>query len=272
MSLGDLRKPIRRVISTENEFTAKRVLRRFRSGPETPLNVLVHAGVWKTASQWIRLVLTDPRLYDFHDLLPASTQDLGSERRKALYTPYFGHPDDLPGRIRGKVGYLVVVREPASQFVSWYVSTRYTHVPTKGVLQIRQEMEGMSDLQGAFYFLENYFGEIAEIYNGWNSISLRSEIEFLDFDQLRENPADALEVTLSQLGWRIDRERLQRVCDFYHRDKLEPRFTASPSKYQSRELAPTVRAHDWSTEIVTRYDGVFEDYESMRSQAYSEVH
>ena len=70
MGLARLRK-LRKLVPIEYEYMARRAaLKLVRVKHRSAFEQVYHCCVWKTASQWVRLVLSDPRVYAHSGLAP----------------------------------------------------------------------------------------------------------------------------------------------------------------------------------------------------------
>ncbi len=176
MLLGQLRK-LRQVLPVETEYELRNacaalvpVRHRSRNG------AVFHTCVWKTASQWVRVVLSDPRLYMYSGLkihIPI-TSDLWwpdparliiPKRRivPGLYCDY-----SLFARIRKPARHAVffVQRDPRDILISWYFSNRYSHRPMTTVNDERKALADLSERDGILATVE-HFGEIAGMLRSW---------------------------------------------------------------------------------------------------------
>jgi hypothetical protein len=166
---------LRALVTPTAEYRLRRAVNRLlpvrhRSG----LDQLYHACVWKTASQWVRIVLSDPRLYRYSGLSPHLADDHLRPDPAATRFPSRGIVTALmrdyaffaavpkPERWRA----FFVKRDPRDLLVSFYFSNRYSHRPNPGILQVRAELSGLSDAQGLLKTLER-FAPLASILTSW---------------------------------------------------------------------------------------------------------
>lgn len=132
---------------------------------------LYHCCVHKTASQWLRALLSDRRVFRYCGLEPYSYEahlpggaDLRplTERRFAapfpertivspLYVDFEGFASlPKPARYRA----FFVPRDPRDLVVSMYFSWRYSHPPMGEIPRLRAELEGMDEQAGYRYTAE----------------------------------------------------------------------------------------------------------------------
>ena len=154
-----LRPAIRAVVGLESEYRLRRALYRLIPADNAhPERHFLHCTAWRSASQWVRMVLSDPRLYRYHGHLPYAAHNLPPPDARgamatSLYMPY-GSAKALLDRAPGRA--IFVVRDPRDLLVSWYLSNRYLHDPVDVVVSRRAEMEGLSDEDGIARSVETF--------------------------------------------------------------------------------------------------------------------
>lgn len=192
--LATIRNTLRPHLDLRAEYAIRRGI--YRSMPVAHRSSharVVHACLWKTASQWVRLILSDPRIYCAGGHLPFVTSDVrdNADRRKALmkaprsallacYEPYPSAKQMVAG---APLRATLVVRDPRELLVSWYISTRYSHDPTENVMRRRAEMSGMDDIDGMIYAASEFAKEFPPIVNSWLN-SPQDDLKVVRFEDL----------------------------------------------------------------------------------------
>ncbi len=137
----------------------------------TELSNIYHCCVYKTGSQWIRRLFSDPRLYRWSGLKPINGARLGGDPENRIPLAARQKPGGFPvdTAVTGlfmsyenfrimpkpeKYAAFFVVRDPRELVVSWYLSTRFTHPENPGVKELRRKMEGMDDKEGIKFSID----------------------------------------------------------------------------------------------------------------------
>lgn len=173
--------------------TMRSVVKRFPKPVETALrntlwsatpirhqstnDVIFHCCTWKSASQWVKAVLSDPRVYrgcglrakqmtpdEWH---ASGLTGSGSIQTKKIYTPLYLTYSDIAGQLDAHPSRaFFVIRDPRDLLVSRYFSRLSAHPLTDRIAQFRAELEAMSKEQGLVHVLSD-FGSIIDIGDDW---------------------------------------------------------------------------------------------------------
>ena len=253
---------LRRLVPSKvkSSISRRNVKIEYRS---TSLNIY-HCCVPKAGSQWIKAILSDPRIYMYSGLLPYTYQRtlpglvdprkltdrsfLKPFPRKTVITPLyidFKNFLALPKPERYKAFF--VMRDPRDLVISTYFSQRYSHVPMGNIPKVRELLEGMSQKDGIRYmirFLED-FG-IYEALRSWvNSSKSDDNVLLIRFEDLIIN--DNLEIfkrLFSHTDIRIPEEVLCQLLQDYSFERLSGRRQGEEDKYAHyRKGSPG----DWKT-------------------------
>lgn len=168
-----LRNAIRRVVNREQEYRLRRLLMRLmpvkhRSG----CTHIVHACTWKTASQWVRIVLSDPSVYRYSGLSPfaidhsAATADTVLATRDVLLSPAYVPFEVLEPVLNPQVRAFFVLRDPRDVLVSRYYSRLSAHPLDEHMAQHRNALQVLDKEQGLLHVLES-FDPVAHIMRSW---------------------------------------------------------------------------------------------------------
>jgi hypothetical protein len=176
VNLSALRR-LRSRIDVEREMQLRRTV--FRAVPvahRSPYAAVIHVTVFKTASQWMRVVLSDPRVYRRSGLLPyamgghgklaADPEGHAIGPRSLVLSMYANREtfDRIPKPDDWRV--LVVARNPMDLLVSWHFSNRYTHPENPAILRRRERMAGMTEREALDYTIGE-FGQVSDLLLPW---------------------------------------------------------------------------------------------------------
>ena len=177
-----------------------------------------HCCVWKTASQWIRNVLSATDVYRYSGLLAYAYEQHEGRDDRALQNRTFDRPfplrriisplyisfesfEQLPKPLDYRAFF--VVRDPRDLVVSHYFSSRYSHVENPGVLDERQRLTDLPEKDGMLVHMR-YMADrgIFDALRSWSVGSANNpDHKVLRFEDL---------VGSDQLQWM---KRLTNHCD-----------------------------------------------------------
>jgi hypothetical protein len=130
---------------------------------------IYHCTVQKSASQWIREILSNPRIYQYSGLTSHAPRYGGDYRRpnslgifpaNAIVTPLYIQHDEFV-RIPKPRSYraFFVMRDPRDVVTSWYYSMKYSHSATAEIEPVRHDLNRLNESDGFVYaidFLRDY--------------------------------------------------------------------------------------------------------------------
>lgn len=234
---------LRPLISGTTEYRLRRAGYSVLPAPRTAHSI-AHCCVWKTGSQWIRLVMSDPEFYRATGLTPypvfnSVAVEKGAEfgfREPAALLNFFADYGTFRRVAEGSdVRPFFVVRDPRDLIVSWYFSSRYTHPETDRINALRAEMKGMNDSEGIGYSIE-YFERIAKIIQSWvDAKEADPSIWIVKYEDL--TGPDMLETwsaLLDHLDIQIDAKLLERLFGRYSKANLMGPSSAASSNHKYR--------------------------------------
>lgn len=250
MLLAQARK-LRRFVSVETEIKVRNSLYKIMPTKHRCKNDnIFHACVWKTASQWVRLVLSDPRVYRYSGLTPAPSNPYLKPNHKnadpalttfpnrsiilTLYQSY-----DFMQQVRKPENNFTffVKRDPRDLVVSFYFSNRFSHRENQGVVADRQELQNLSEQEGLLHTLDQ-FRKFVPILTSWEEAAKTdNRIRVVRYEDLTgENRVDCWHQLLNAADVRIPRDVMAEIVDTYAFEKItggrEKGVEASTEKYR----------------------------------------
>lgn len=232
MVMSQLRK-LRQLVPLEREYAIRNACSSFIPVRYRSRNsVVYHTCVWKTASQWVRVILSDPRIYMYSGLktfIPVQSADWWP-RPEALTVParrivpglYCSH--DLFARIPKPAAYasFFVQRDPRDILISWYFSNRYSHtLRWKEVVERRQELAQLSEREGILATVDG-FNNIAGMLRSWaEAAKADPAITIVRYEDLTgPDQVDAWSGLLTHCDIKIPRDVLAKVLGTYAFEKI----------------------------------------------------
>jgi hypothetical protein len=142
-------------------YSSLRVVQR------SPYDNIYYCCTQKTASQWFRMVLCDPIVFQYTGLRPFRYRQLG------LREAHFDRP--LPPGTIGIHLYVdyatyaaipkpdsyttfFILRDPRDIVVSWYFSAKYSHKPVDPIPELRRNLEPLDLQDGLKYIIDAWDG------------------------------------------------------------------------------------------------------------------
>lgn len=194
---------LRPLIPLPREYAARDVLYRAIPVKERArAGSVFHCCTWKTASQWVRLVLSDPRIYRNSglrvDLLgecdgAAFRHGRRPARPGRLATPLYGTPAQFDQLRLPDEAYrcFFVVRDPRDLLVSWYFSNLVSHDPNPAIARRRAELEALSEEAGLISQLEGDFQVVPATLAAWIDRADRDpQVRLVHYEDLVGGDAD----------------------------------------------------------------------------------
>ena len=210
---------------------------------KSDVSALFHCCVHKTASQWVRLIISDPRFCRAVGLkpyfAPAMRLNFPDERKPvpehSVVGSFFTDKDtlleiDKPANWRA----FFVTRDPRDLLISRYHSKRFSHRASDKLRLHRELMDGMSDEEGIIWMIENQFDEVAtRLASFTQSGECDNRIVLAKFEELTgSNRVPAWSAMLTSLGFEVPEATLAKVLNFYRFDRM--RAPASAGKHDEK--------------------------------------
>lgn len=194
MIMGHIRK-LRRLVPIEAEYEVRNACSIFVPiRYKSRYSAVFHTCVWKTASQWIRVVLSDPRIYMYSGLKPRVPVDstmwwpkpyqLMIPDRRIVPDLYCDYEQFTQLRKPAPYAVFFVKRDPRDILISWYFSNRYSHRPMTSVNEKRDILANMSERDGILATVD-CFDEFASMLRSWIEASkLGAAVRIVRYEDL----------------------------------------------------------------------------------------
>lgn len=207
---------------------------------ESHLTNIYHCCVYKTGSQWIRRIFSDPRLYMWSGLKPLNGASLGGGERNRIPVSERIKPEGFPAKtavlgmfisyenfkeIKKPDNHITffIMRDPRELVISWYFSTRYTHVKNPSIMSLREKMEGMTDKEGIMFSIDywkhtNHFNMLSE----WNRAEQNyKKLKIFSFEDLTgANAYFHFKQIISYCGIKMPEKILKQVYESHSIQKI----------------------------------------------------
>jgi hypothetical protein len=222
---------LRRAIDLDREMQIRRLAyRAIPVASRSEFSSVVHITVFKAASQWVRIVLSDPRMYRYSGLLPytlGGPHELSAHPhrypipgRSMVLTVYASREtfDTIPKPQNWRV--IVVVRDLLDLLVSWHFSMRYTHPLNDWVARRRWLMDGLPEDEALMITIDE-FQEINDLLLPWLDANDDPRVRFYRYEDLTGDHSYETWVRLCQdAGIAVPERSLQRVLHDYRQENF----------------------------------------------------
>jgi hypothetical protein len=209
---------------------------------------IYHCAVRKTASQWIKAILSDPIVYRYSGL-PTYDPRYWEWRDPRVCPPhrialslFFSYQrfEAIPKPDRYRAFF--VLRDPRDLVVSSYFSTRDSHSPMGDVLQVRKELRDRSRKDGLLYLIDHLAKKgTFKALGSWAAAPANEAVRLFRYEDLT-GPGQADEVgrLLRHCGIIVPPDELATLLARYSFSRMNDRQSAgSVSHYRKGE------AGDW---------------------------
>lgn len=140
----------------------------------SPHDLILHCCTWKTGSQWVRLMLSDPAVFKYTGHLPATGAEAEASEASSMllhsgriYTAcYADHAKCMKAIGKRSYRIIYVVRDPRDIVVSDYFSKTSSHIPHEVINTWRGDA-ALNDPSIGLPRLIEKFGPAAQVINGW---------------------------------------------------------------------------------------------------------
>ena len=222
---------LRSLVSIDVEYAARRALCSVLPMANTDVGALFHCCVHKTASQWVRLIISDPRFCRAVGLkpyfAPAMRLNFPDERKPvpehSIVGSFFTDKDtlleiDKPANWRA----FFVTRDPRDLLISRYHSARYSHRESPEIIETRAQMSGMDEEEGIKYILDNRFEDIISRLQSFANFSEQdAQIVQVKYEDLTgPNRLETWTSLMARLNLPIPERTLNTLLEFYRFDRM----------------------------------------------------
>lgn len=253
MSLSKVRN-LRKLISVEAECSIRNAcVSLMPIKHRSQFSRIIHACVWKTASQWIRVIISDPRIYMHSGLkicIPPKSylwwpdpSLVSIPKRSIVPSLYCSYEQFNLLKIDTPFFVFFVQRDPRDIIISWYFSNRYSHQPTKIVKDRREALAGLSERDGILATID-CFDEIAGMLRSWRSAADCENVRIVRYEDLTgSNAVQVWSDLLAACDIRVPEDVLRRVLDTYSFTKISG--GRQPGKEDKRHKYRKGLSGDW---------------------------
>ena len=251
VNLSALRK-LRGRIDVNREMKLRRMA--FAAVPvahRSPYDAVFHVTVFKTASQWMRVVLSDPRVYrrsglqpyvlGGHGKLAADPAEHAVGPRSLVLSVYANREtfDRIPKPDRWRV--LLVARDPMDLLVSWHFSNRYTHPENPAIVRRREIMAGMSEPEALNHTIGE-FGQINDLLLPW-LIEVDPRVRLYRYEDLTgPDAAQTWASLMTDAGIDVSGSALDSLLHNYRQENLRSKRSSSDRRFDKYSSG---RAGSW---------------------------
>lgn len=181
----------------------KKLLKLNNVSDYSALNNIYHCCAHKTASQWVRTILSDPRVYRFSGLgcyNPERTAEGSVDERKLqdktfqspfpqkkIVSPFYVNFDNFTALPKPKeYKAFFVVRDPRDLITSYYFSIKHSHPDMANVKEMRDALHALSLSEGFLYVMDDLYdyGTFQAMRSWADGAENSSRVELVKFEDL----------------------------------------------------------------------------------------
>lgn len=214
---------------------------------------IYHCAVRKTASQWIKALLSDPIVYR-HSGLPTYDPRFTNWKHPRLCPPnrialslFISHDRfaklDKPAAHRA----FFVLRDPRDMVVSSYFSTRNSHSPMGDVLEVRKALLDLPRKEGMLFLIEDLArkGRFKSL-RSWATAPPTEELRIVRYEDLTgERQTEEVDRLLRHCGIPVPPAELSQLLTKYSFSSMNSKHgTAAVSHYRKGQPGDWVNHFD----------------------------
>lgn len=275
MNLGRARELVRPVFSLENEYRVRALAGTLMPSQRPSIRRGYHFCNWKTGSQWVRLVLSDPRFH-MRTGLPARLHYNGVGGAPALVpgqmprsdrfisTPLFAGRDLLERvHATSEDRAVFVTRHPRDLLVSFYFSNLESHPLNQDVAARRVELQPLSVEDGLIRTMDHGFDEMVRIGDSWSADAVSDvpcPTKVFPFEDLSGEQAHATWTELLEhiSGTTLSKKLVERLLATYSADNMRG---PSPETSKLRDRSTAGWEHHFTGRVEDEFLARYADVE-----------
>lgn len=211
------------------KFHFKRCTKFFK---KVPNNIIFHASVQKSGSQWLKAVFNDPEIRQLTNLTtyPQHRYEWNEFKGRfpnksfvpGLYISYQLYEEiEKPDRYFT----LYILRDPRDLVVSWYYSMKYSHGLMGKVHKHRANLNELNEDDGITYCIDHFHLKLS-FMKDWVLNCNDPNVVFLKFEDLVKNPSEILYKVFMENGYDIEKEKLSTILANYTKDAMRSKELA----------------------------------------------
>lgn len=239
---------------------------------------IYHCCVQRTASQWIRAILSDSRTYKYSGLTCYTYQRTlpGGDPRKITHrsftTPFpegtiisplyidFENYMTIPKPEHYKA--FSVMRDPRDIVISWYFSVRYSHTPMGRIPEHREVLNSISISDGILYSIEylHDFGLFAALQSWIDAPRRDPNVLLLRFEDMTAPDNLVFKELFSHCDIRMPEKVLYQLLQDYSFERLSGRKRGEEDRFAHyRKGVPGDWRNYFDDTIIARFKDVTSD-------------
>ncbi len=191
---------------------------------QSPYENIYHCCSQKTASQWFKAVFADLTFYKYTRLEALPFSQLGNPNEFTFNEPfpkhkivthlYIGYPSYLSIAKPEKYKTFFVLRDPRDIVISWYFSTKNSHVPIGEIPARRKELQDLSLSEGLKYTTDILNKGTFESQKSWlQGAEDEQNVKIFRYEDLAYDHNSFLNQLFQYLDILIPEKEFTALCD-----------------------------------------------------------
>lgn len=282
MNLNRARSLVRPMLSLDNEYRVRSLASTLVPGPRASVRRGYHFCNWKTGSQWVRLLLSDPRLQRQTGLpvrlyhngvghVPAAVSRQFPRVDRFIATPLFAGSDLLENiAATADDRAIFVTRHPRDLLVSFYFSNLQSHPLNDDVYERRLELTSVDTEDGLLRTMDHGFDEMIRIGDSWSTSGSSGHLcpaRVVTFEALCGEQAEVAWTGLIEhlCGTTVDASLVRRLLRTYSADSMRG---SSPATSKLRDRSTASWEHHFTDRVENEFRSRYANVEERWGYAY----